>query len=118
MERFGEETVYYDTLNNTFIEGKDRVENNITHSRYIPVPTFDNDRLIESYVHQLSDKLYKRDLLNLEKGKNYRNKFHILINDMGLYDDFVHFTKNEEKKLAEAWCTENNIEFTLKRVKE
>ncbi|GEM_PF-4256492 len=112
MERFSKQQVFYDIYVGGFFES-----DNLKHqedTRYILVPKFDDDKIMAMYIDQLNDRTLKYKISKLLSDNDYIRKFHHFINDHALYDDFIQYSQGVKLKIAEEWCNQNNLKYTLK----
>ncbi|MBQ9519188.1 MAG: hypothetical protein IJR59_04775 [Firmicutes bacterium] len=111
---FDNETYYFDT--DTYeiksdIDGE-RLEEPY---RYIEIPKTDYRSIRKEF-------LIKNNIVNKSRLDEYANdgdKFHILINNEGIYiyNEYIDHERNAEKRFAAEWCAENGIKYTLKEGK-
>ena len=61
-------------------------------------------------VHMKNNKLNKL----LDTDAHFLNRFHIQINDLSLYDQWIAYRKDYYIQAAIEWCEANQINYTIK----
>ena len=113
MEGFSKQKVFYDTSTGTFLQSDDLKMD----PRYVSVTKFDDIKIINMYIDQLSDKKLRRTMNGILSDDQLIAKFHRLINEKGIYNDFIHFSQEVKQEAAKEWCNKNNLKYTLKQYK-
>lgn len=113
MEGLSKQPVFYDSFRGEFFQSDNPEQQD--DDRYILVTNFDEDKIMNMYIDQLNDKKIQRKILKLLSNTDYIGRFHVFINDYGLYDDFIQYSQQVKLKIAEEWCNKNNLKCTLKK---
>lgn len=113
MEGFSKQRVYYDTSKEEFFQSNNpEYQDDI---RYIIVSKYDDSKIMTMYIEQLNDRCLRDKILSLSSNVDFNQKFHHIINDQGLYNDFIQFSQKIKFRIAEEWCNNNNLKYSLKR---
>lgn len=83
-----------------------------TELNLLKIPKVDELRIISSYIESSNNKLLQNTFRY--KFKVNINSFHIIINSLQLYDDWIEFRYNFLLQEAKRWCEDNNIIYTSK----
>lgn len=79
---------------------------------YILLPSYDDSSLFTGYLEYNNDTTLINKLREEKSNISFEVKFHRLVNDRGLYSDWIKYCENEYKKAAVEWCEENSIKYT------
>lgn len=79
---------------------------------YILLPSYDDSSLFTGYLEYNNDTTLINSLGKEKSNISFEVKFHRLINDRGLYSDWIKYCQNEYKKTAVEWCEQNSIKYT------
>lgn len=79
---------------------------------YILLPSYDDSLLFTGYLEYNNDTTLINKLRKEKSNISFGVKFHRLINDRGLYSDWIKYCQNEYKKAAVKWCEKNSIRYT------
>ena len=112
MESFTEIT-YFNKLSGEYVHINDL--NSEIDQNILLIPKVKNTNILIEYINQLNDKSIRSHLLRQKESKYFIEIFHKVINDNGLYNDFIIFDSEVVKSKAIEWCEQNDLICITKR---
>lgn len=114
-------TDYYVNIDNgKIIEEYDYMILNGDKKEFIKIPQstmYERNNMARSFLNNINENKYD-NLLKSVSEEDYFDKFHCLMEEANLWDNFWDYREEKNIEFAIEWCKKNNFSYTLEKIKE